>query len=194
MDSAYDSYKTIASYRGDWTASQHHHKSPGGIDAITRGSLHLSEDCSYTCVAGFKVVYWRKDKMHRRLKFRCLPAVGRCQCFLRATCSLSPYGKTFYLRPNRDYRLIGPVPRGTDPWQEKYNARTSVERTYSEEEGSHRLANPRGRRASQSEDPHLSRSLCSGDKENRSYDNGEAFHASPYSMPCKGLESLKKRW
>ena len=28
-------------------------------------------------------------------------------------------------------------------WREKYNARTSVERAYSEEKGSHHLANPR---------------------------------------------------
>ena len=41
--------------------------------------------------------------------------------------------------------MIGPIPRGTDQWQEKYNARTSVERAYSEEKGSHRLANPRVR-------------------------------------------------
>jgi hypothetical protein len=41
--------------------------------------------------------------------------------------------------------LIGPIPRGSDIWQEKYNARTSVERAYSEEKGSHRLANPRVR-------------------------------------------------
>ena len=41
--------------------------------------------------------------------------------------------------------MIGPIPRGTGQWQEKYNARTSVERAYSEQKGSHRLANPRVR-------------------------------------------------
>jgi len=51
----------------------------------------------------------------------------------------------FYLHPDRDYRLVGPIPRGTDLWQEKYNARTSVERAYSEEKGSHHLANLRVR-------------------------------------------------
>ena len=86
-----------------------------------------------------------KDKKRGRLKFRCPAALGRCQCLFHPTCSLSPYGKTFYLHPERDYRLIGPIPRGTDLWQEKYNVRTSVERAYSEEKGSHRLANPRVR-------------------------------------------------
>ncbi len=36
--------------------------------------------------------------------------------------------------------MIGLIPRGTELWQEKYDARTSVERTYSEGKGSHRLA------------------------------------------------------
>jgi len=144
MDSAYDSYENYRFAIEEIGAAPIVAINPrGGIDAITRGSLYLSEDGSYTCVTGFKVVYWGKDKKRGRLKFRCPAAVGRCQCLFRSTCSLSHYGKTFYLHPNRDYRLIGPIPRGTDLWQEKYNARTSVERAYSEEKGSHRLANPR---------------------------------------------------
>jgi hypothetical protein len=117
----------------------------GRIDAITESSLYLGDDGTYTCVAGFKVVYWGKDKKRGRLKFRCPAALGKCQCLFRSTCSLSSYGRSFYLHPERNYRLIGPIPRGTDLWQEKYNARTSIERAYSEEKGSHRLANPRVR-------------------------------------------------
>ncbi len=144
MDSAYDSHENYRFAIEEAKVAPIIALNPrGGIDAITRGSLYLSEDGSYTCVTGFKVVYWGKDKKRGRLKFRCPAAVGRCQCLFRSTCSLSHYGKTFYLHPNRDYRLIGPIPRGTDLWQEKYNARTSVERAYSEEKGSHRLANPR---------------------------------------------------
>lgn len=146
MDSAYDSYDN---YR---FAIEEMKMAPiialnrrGKADAITAGSLYLSDDGTYTCLAGFKVVYWGKDEKHGRLKFRCPAAVGRCQCLFRCICSLSPYGKTFYLYPDRDYRLIGPIPRGTNLWQEKYNTRTSVERAYSEEKGSHRLANPRVR-------------------------------------------------
>jgi len=41
--------------------------------------------------------------------------------------------------------LIGPIPRGNDIWHEKYNALTSVERVYSEEKGSHHLADPKVR-------------------------------------------------
>ena len=109
---------------------------------LDRGRLILK---SYTCVAGFKVVYWGRDEKRGWLKFRSPAALGKCHCLFRSTCSLSSYGRSFYLHPERNCRLIGPIPRGTDQWQEKYNARTSVERAYSEAKGSHRLASLRVR-------------------------------------------------
>ncbi len=146
MDSAYDAYETYRFTIEDIGASPIITLNPRNkIDAITQGSLYLSEDGSYTCFAGFKVVYWDRDKKRGRLKFRCPAALGRCQCLFRSSCSLFSYGRTFYLHPDRDYRLIGPIPRGSNIWQEKYNARTSVERAYSKEKGSHHLANPRVR-------------------------------------------------
>jgi len=147
MDSAYDSYENYRFAIEDIGAAPIIALNSGGrVDTITEGSLYLSDDGAYTCFAGFRGVYWGKDKKRGRLKFRCPAALGKCQCLFRSTCSLSPYGKTFYLHPERDYRLIGPIPRGTDLWQKKYNARTSVERAYSEEKGNHHLANPRVRR------------------------------------------------
>jgi len=146
MDSAYDSHENYRFAIEDAKVAPIIALNPrGGVDAVTSSALYLAKDGSYTCLAGFKVVYWGKEEKRGRLKFRCPAAVGRCQCLFRSTCSQSSYGRTFYLHPKRDYRLIGPIPRGTDLWQEKYNARTSVERAYSEEKGSHRLANPRVR-------------------------------------------------
>jgi len=146
MDSAYDSYENYRFVIEDIGAAPIIALNPRNrADAITDCSLYLSDDGTFTCFAGFRVVYWGKDKKRGRLKFRCPAALGKCQCLFRSSCSLSPYGRTFYLHPERDYRLIGPIPRGSDIWQERYNARTSVERAYSEEKGSHRLANPRVR-------------------------------------------------
>jgi len=146
MDSAYDSYENYRFVIEEIGATPIIALNPRGrLDAVTESSLYLADDGSYTCVAGFKVVYWGKDKKRGRLKFRCPAALGKCQCLFRTTCSLSSYGRSFYLHPERNYRLIGPIPRGTDQWQEKYNARTSVERAYSEEKGSHRLADTRVR-------------------------------------------------
>jgi transposase len=146
MDAAYDCYENYRFVVEEIGAVPIIALNPRGrVDAISESSLYLADDGTYTCVAGFKVVYWGKDKKRGRLKFRCPAALDKCTCLFRSTCSLSPYGRTFYLHPERDYRLIGPIPRGSDIWQEKYNARTSVERAYSEEKGSHRLANPRVR-------------------------------------------------
>ena len=146
MDSAYDSQEN---YR---FAIKEAHVAPiialnprGGVDALTSNSLQLAKDGSYTCMAGHKVIYWGKEEKRGRLKFRCPAAVGKCECLFRSTCSQSQYGRTFYLNPNRDYRLIGLIPRGTALWQKKYDRRTSVERAYSEEKGSHKLADPRVR-------------------------------------------------
>ena len=115
------------------------------MDALTSNSLQLAKDGSYTCMAGHKVIYWGKEEKRGRLKFRCPAAVGKCECLFRSTCSKSQYGRTFYLNPNRDYRLVGLIPRGTALWQKKYDRRTSVERAYSEQKGSHKLADPRVR-------------------------------------------------
>lgn len=146
MDSAYDSYENYRFVIEDIGAAPIialNHR--GRIDAITEGSIYVTGDGTYTCVAGFKLVYWGRDKKRGRLKFHCPAALDKCQCLFHSTCSLSSYGRSFYLHPERNYRLIGPVPRETAQWQEKYNARTSVERAYAEEKGSHHLANPRVR-------------------------------------------------
>lgn len=146
MDSAYDSHENYRFAIEEAKVAPIIALNPrGGVDAVTSSALYLTENGSYTCLAGFKVVYWGKEEKRSRLKFRCPAALGKCECLFRSSCSQSRYGRTFYLHPKRDYRLIGPIPRGTDLWQEKYNARTSVERAYSEEKGSHRLANPRVR-------------------------------------------------
>ncbi len=146
MDSAYDSHENYRFAIKEAQVAPIIALNPrGGVDALTSNSLSLSKDGSYTCFAGFKVIYWGKEEKRGRLKFRCPAAVGKGECLFRSTCSKSQYGRTFYLNPNRDYRLIGPIPRGTALWQKKYDARTSVERAYSEEKGSHKLANPRVR-------------------------------------------------
>jgi len=144
MDSAYDGYENYRFTIEEIGAAPIIALNPrNGADALTVGSLRLCND-RFTCLAGFQVVYWGKDG-RGRLKFRCPAALGRCQCLFRSLCSPSPYGRSFYLQPERDYRLIGLIPRGTELWQEKYDARTSVERAYSEEKGSHRLADLRVR-------------------------------------------------
>ena len=146
LDSAYDSHENYRFIIQEIKAAPIIALNPrGGVDALTANSLSLAKDGSYTCFAGHKVIYWGKEEKRSRLKFRCPAAIAKCECLFRSTCSKSPYGRTFYLNPERDYRLIGPIPRGTALWQKKYDRRTSVERAYSEEKGSHHLADPKVR-------------------------------------------------
>lgn len=146
LDAAYDAYENYRFSIEDAGVAPIIAINPrNGPDALTLGDLTFSPGGKYTCLAGFQVVYWGKDPKRGRLKFRCPAALGKCQCLFQPMCSSSSYGRTFYLHPHREYRLIGLIPRGTDLWQQKYDARTSVERSYSEHKGSHHLASPRVR-------------------------------------------------
>ena len=146
MDSGYDDYKNYQ------FAIQEAHTVPiialnprTRVNMQSLRSLNLAKDGGYYCQGGHKMVYCGKDKKRSRLKFRCPAAMGRCECLSRPTCCRTPFGRTIYLKPDDDYRLIGPIPRGTALWEKKYDKRTSIERAYSEEKGSHKLAEPRVR-------------------------------------------------
>lgn len=116
-----------------------------GVNMQSLLSLNIAKDGSFHCQEGFKMVYCGKDKKRSRLKFRCPAAMGRCECSQRYICSPSKYGRIVYLKPDDDYRLIGPIPRGTALWEKKYDGRTSVERANSELKGQHKLDEPRVR-------------------------------------------------
>ncbi len=88
MDSAYDSYENYRFAIEEAKVAPIIALNPRGkVDAITKGSLYLSNDGTYTCFAGFKVVYWGKEEKRGRLKFRCPAALGKCECLFRSACS-----------------------------------------------------------------------------------------------------------
>jgi hypothetical protein len=145
MDAGYDAYENYRYTIKEIGASPVIALNRRGSSNPGSSGLTLSQDGTYSCPAGFEAIYDGSEKKNGRLKFRCPAVMGKCQCLLQKACSSSPYGRTFHLYPDQDYRLIGPIPRNSDLWKEKYKTRTSVERAYSEEKGSHRLANPRVR-------------------------------------------------
>jgi transposase len=146
MDSAYDDYKNY-----NFAVREAHITPLIALNLRTRvnmqslRSLNLAPDGSYRCIGDFKMVYYGFDKKRSRLKYRCPAAVGKCECPLRWDCSKSAYGRIIYLKPDDDFRLIGTIPRGTALWDKKFDKRTSVERAYSEEKGSHKLNDVRVR-------------------------------------------------
>lgn len=86
-------------------------------------------------------------KRKHRLKVICPPTGKRKDCPLRQSCCPdSKVGKTFYLYPLSDIRLLGTIPRGSDEWQFLYRQRTAVERTNSLlKSPTHKLSIPRVR-------------------------------------------------
>lgn len=142
MDSAYDAYENYRFVIEDIKASPVIALNPR---VSKLGGITVAQDGSYRCMAGFALIYRGRDNQQNRMKYRCPAALGKCQCHLQASCSPSAYGRTFYVSPYRDYRLCGPIPRGSTEWQEKHHGRTSVERTNSEAKGSHRLGDLRFR-------------------------------------------------
>ena len=88
-----------------------------------------------------------EPKRKHRLKLICPPTGERKDCPFRETCCPnSKVGKTFYLYPLSDVRLLGTIPRGSDEWKCLYSQRTSVERTNSMlKSPTHKLDEPRVR-------------------------------------------------
>ena len=113
-----------------------------------RGSFappeRLDQDFDPVCSAGYKLVYWGKDKNF--LKFRCPHAVGKCDCPHGMNwCSSSNYGYTLKLNYKENPRQHGYPLRSSDKWKRHYDKRTSVERCNSRLKGYLNLDNIRSK-------------------------------------------------
>jgi len=91
-------------------------------------TISISEDGIPICPANLPMVNWGYNPNDRnRIKWRC-PKVCRKDCNCDKNCSDSPYGRTFYTKPEDDYRLFTPTPRKSKQWKKIFNKRSSVER------------------------------------------------------------------
>ena len=146
-DAAYDGYENYKFLARDCKINPFIALNRRGADeSIPLGELVLTADGKYLCVAGHQTINWGKDKSrNNRLKLRCPDALGKANCLFRHLCSSSSYGRTFYVYPERELRLVGPVPRGTNEWKLNYNNRSAAERANSELKGEHKLDNLRVR-------------------------------------------------
>ena len=106
------------------------------------------DGCFYCSMTGLRLVKnGTEPKRKHRLKLICPPTGDRKQCpFRESCCPNSKVGKTFYLYPLSDVRLLGTIPRGSPEWKRLYSQRTSVERTNSLlKSPTHKLNAPRVR-------------------------------------------------
>jgi transposase len=111
--------------------------------------VNMDKDGCFSCsMTGLRLVKnGTEPKRKHRLKLICPTTGDRKQCpFRESCCPNSKVGKTFYLYPLSDVRLLGTIPRGSPQWKLLYSQRTSVERTNSLlKSPTHKLNEPRVR-------------------------------------------------
>jgi len=90
--------------------------------------LIIDENGTPICPGGHKMVYCGFCENDRcRLKWRCPKACGK-PCENCVNCSLTPYGRTVYTKPEWDLRLFPRIPRGSYTWKALMKERTAAER------------------------------------------------------------------
>ncbi|MGQ9696360.1 MAG: transposase, partial [Thermodesulfobacteriota bacterium] len=142
-DSAYDDYEIYRSSINDLGLTpfialnprSSKDKPPSSFSDL---SFSYKQGC-FQCAAGKSAIFAGYDKARNRFKFRCPAALGRDTCLFKGACYTSSYGRTFYLFPEDDLRLVGKIIRGSRTWQINYAKRTAVERCNSEAKEQHFL-------------------------------------------------------
>lgn len=111
--------------------------------------VNLDKDGYYLCnrTKFHLVKNGTEPKRKDRIKLICPHTGERKNCPFRDTgCPNSKVGRTFYLYPLRDIRLIGTIPRNSNEWKSLYSQRTAVEHTNScLKSPTHKLDEPRVR-------------------------------------------------
>ena len=81
------------------------------------------------CAAGHEMCRDGYDTSKMATKYRCPYARGRVDsCEWWGRCTSSPYGRVVKTYDRTDYKLLGPVPHGSDRWRDIYKDRTGTER------------------------------------------------------------------
>jgi transposase len=111
--------------------------------------VRIDEHGHFFChKTGFRLLHnGSEPKRKGRMKLICPPTGARNTCpFRDHCCPTSKIGKTFYLYPAGDVRLLGTIPRGSLAWKRLYNTRSAAERTNAQlKSPTHQLAAPRVR-------------------------------------------------
>lgn len=91
--------------------------------------LTLSKNGIPVCADGHEMLNWGFDRNKYRIKYRCPMTTGKVEsCPYTSDCNKSLYGKILYVRLASNLRLLTPVPRDTDEWNDTYKQRTATER------------------------------------------------------------------
>lgn len=128
LDSAHDNYATYE-LLSEWDTKPFIDLNQRSATAPQLQNLILSSTGAPICADGYEMINWGYDRKRFRIKYRCPLVAGTVNyCPYSDNCNKSHYGKIVYIYTVRDLRLLTPVPRNTDKWNETYNQRTASER------------------------------------------------------------------
>jgi hypothetical protein len=104
------------------------------IGNFTYKKFSINEQGTPICPAGETMIYDGNCYDRMRTKWRCpLKAsknfTEKNDCQQNNYCSNSEYGRVVYTYQKDNPRMFGLIPRGTDQWLNKYDKRSSVERS-----------------------------------------------------------------
>lgn len=90
----------------------------------------ISENGVPVCQNNEEMKYFGCEYKRRRHKYRCphYKDLKNCKCPFKESCSKSEYGRTVYIKFDKDIKLFGEVPYKSPKWIEIYKNRTCTER------------------------------------------------------------------
>ena len=81
------------------------------------------------CLAGFPMAKWGFEKNKGGHKYRCPLKCGRVkECSCTDQCSKSSYGRTVYIKTERNLRFYPRIPRDSEQYRAIYSERSACER------------------------------------------------------------------
>jgi hypothetical protein len=127
-DSAHDNYATYDLLH-QWGIKPFIALNIRGVSDPEPQKLILSKRGIPICADGYEMSNWGFDAKRYRIKYRCPLITGSVKyCSYDCNCNKTPYGKIVYVRLADNLRLLTPVPRDTDEWNETYKQRSAAER------------------------------------------------------------------
>lgn len=127
-DAAHDNYPTYDLCK-QWNIKPFIDLNNRSDNKLQSDDVVLSENGTPICADGQEMLNWGFDKAKYRIKYRCPMVTGKVEsCPYSCNCNKTPYGKIVYVRLASELRLLTPVPRNTDEWNNTYKQRTSAER------------------------------------------------------------------
>ena len=127
-DSAHDNYATYTMLK-HWNIKPFIDLNKRQTEEVKLQNITLSKCGTPVCADGHLMMNWGFDAKKYRIKYRCPMVTGKVKnCPYSNNCSKTMYGKIVYVRLAENLRLLTPVPRNSDEWNETYKQRTAAER------------------------------------------------------------------